>query len=175
VEPRVVVVIGSDLGSQGSASWSRPRPHFAADDAVLQICSSRPCTDDGDARRQDHQARDTRSSTQPFPQVEMLMGGFPDEREPPIMPSGRQDLNLRPLDPQYGQRVALTCGNKEPAAWRGAVQRISASFKPAWRNAVLQICSTCSSQSHRRVPPRRARGAAQASTTKYGVREAMGS
>ncbi|WP_433559286.1 hypothetical protein ACQPWY_14075 [Pseudonocardia xinjiangensis] len=33
------------------------------------------------------------------PQIEMLMGGSLDERKPPIMPSGRQDLNLRPLDP----------------------------------------------------------------------------
>jgi hypothetical protein len=41
-------------------------------------------------------ARDLSGS---FQQVEMLMGG-PRRREPPIMPSGRQDVNLRPLDPR---------------------------------------------------------------------------
>jgi hypothetical protein len=70
----------------------------------------------------------------------------PDLGKLPISPSGRQDLNLRPLDPQYGQRVALTCGNGESAARRGEVQRTSASFRPAWRNAVLHICSIQASQ-----------------------------
>jgi hypothetical protein len=28
------------------------------------------------------------------------MGGVLNEKTPPIRPSGRQDLNLRPLDPQ---------------------------------------------------------------------------
>jgi len=32
--------------------------------------------------------------------VETLMGGSLVVRKPPIVPSGRQDLNLRPLDPQ---------------------------------------------------------------------------
>ena len=32
------------------------------------------------------------------------MGGSPAEEEPPIAPSGRQDLNLRPLDPRRDLR-----------------------------------------------------------------------
>jgi hypothetical protein len=36
--------------------------------------------------------------------------------------------------------MALTCGNGEPAAWRGAVRRTSASFRQAWRDAVLHTC-----------------------------------
>jgi hypothetical protein len=36
--------------------------------------------------------------------------------------------------------MALTCGNGEPAAWRGAVRRTSASFRQAWRDAVPHPC-----------------------------------
>jgi hypothetical protein len=42
-----------------------------------------------------------------FPLVDRLMGGPLPCREPPIAPSGRQDLNLRPLDPQFGAPVVL--------------------------------------------------------------------
>jgi hypothetical protein len=45
-----------------------------------------------------------------FPQVDMGRGGGRDKQPPPIRPSGRQDLNLRPLDPQitaHGLRSTL--------------------------------------------------------------------
>ena len=38
-------------------------------------------------------------------------GRLPRRREPPIVPSGRQDLNLRPLDPQ-DVRVAVCARHK---------------------------------------------------------------
>jgi hypothetical protein len=48
----------------------------------------------------------------------------------------------RPSVPQYGQRIELTCGNRESPAWCGAVRRTSASFRRARHDGVLHICST---------------------------------
>src|SRR5687768_3646740 len=45
-----------------------------------------------------------------------------DLREP-SWPSGRQDLNLRPLDPQGRSDHELTCKNAEPAGRDDAVER----------------------------------------------------
>src|SRR5690606_23490362 len=72
-----------------------------------------------------------------FPQVETPTGGSPVEGNRPPVPSGRQDLNLRPLDPQYGQRIPLTCGNRESAACGGAEQRTSRPSRQPWWDAVL--------------------------------------
>jgi hypothetical protein len=52
------------------------------------------------------------------------------------------DACVRPSVPQYGQRISLTCENRESAARRGAVRRISASLRPVRRDTVLHICST---------------------------------
>jgi hypothetical protein len=52
------------------------------------------------------------NETTVFPQVETAMAGSLMVREPPISPSGRQDLNLRPLDP-------LSAGLRLPSReWR---------------------------------------------------------
>jgi len=53
-------------------------------------------------------------------------GGTPMRRVPPCQPSGRQDLNLRPLDPQRRPATPPTCGNSESAGHRGAVRGRSA-------------------------------------------------
>jgi hypothetical protein len=63
-------------------------------------------------------------------------GGTPRRECRPIWPSGRQDLNLRPLDPQAGLRSCATCGNSEPTGPRwcrsgslDAVDRSSAHIR----------------------------------------------
>jgi hypothetical protein len=48
-----------------------------------------------------------------------------NEEAPPDLPSGRQDLNLRPLDPQGGPASALTSGNRLCAGCSRAVGRSS--------------------------------------------------
>jgi hypothetical protein len=47
-----------------------------------------------------------------FPQVDMGIGGGHDKQPPPIRPSGRQDLNLRPLDPQSS--ALPSCATSRP-------------------------------------------------------------
>ena len=53
-----------------------------------------------------------RRSTQPIVSAaRRAKGRHPRKRTPPVRPSGRQDLNLRPLDPQGSNTNALTCGD----------------------------------------------------------------
>jgi hypothetical protein len=101
-----------------------------------------------------HLRRHTRpNEATAFPQVEMAMGGSLVSREPPISPSGRQDLNLRPLDPQYGRAIPLTCGNAESAAQASAARRTSSASTPAGRDPLLHNCSSPSGQWHRPRAP----------------------
>ena len=66
-------------------------------------------------------------------------------RNPPdllIRPSGRQDLNLRPLDPQAGPRMRVTCANRETAGDGGADPAYWTQLNAGQRISLLQICST---------------------------------
>jgi hypothetical protein len=90
-----------------------------------------------------------------FPQAETLMGGSFIAKEPPITPSGRQDLNLRPLDPQYGQRVALTSGNRKSLL--GGVQ-YDAPQRPSGQLGALRCSTFAPSVPVNDAPARRSHG-----------------
>ena len=69
-------------------------------DAVLQICSRYACTS-GNRPSSKINRRSTKDQLQQlFAQVRTRIGRHLRKRHRPISPSGRQDLNLRPLDPQ---------------------------------------------------------------------------
>src|SRR5690606_1708965 len=62
------------------------------------------------------------------------MGGPPRRGGPPIVPSGRQDLNLRPLDPQSSALPSCATSRPPPAGARSAY-RIANPPRPAGRGS----------------------------------------
>ena len=66
----------------------------------------------------------------------------------PELPSGRQDLNLRPLDPQRRPATPPTCENSRSAGRGGAVQLGSVPLRSAQRIRVLQVCSRATVNDH---------------------------
>jgi hypothetical protein len=109
---------------------------------VLQICSRYGCTS-GNRPFSKINLRSTNDQLQQsFAQVRTQIGRHLRKRHRPISPSGRQDLNLRPLDPQAGPQSSVTCGNRESAGHGGPVQLRWTLFSVVQRISVLQICST---------------------------------
>src|SRR5690606_41186135 len=102
------------------------KPGHAAPDS-LQIAVQRPTVDSG-ARSTSDQLKIARGEA--FPLVDRPMGGPPQCEEPPITPSGRQDLNLRPLDPQSSALPSCATSRPPPAGARSAY-RIANPPRPA--------------------------------------------
>ena len=82
------------------------------------------------------------------------MGGSLMVREPPITPSGRQDVNLRPPPVRSAGRADLRKQRIRRLRWR-AVRRAAGTSRPTWRDGVLPICSSPISNSIPRRPRRR--------------------
>ena len=89
--------------------------------------------------------------------IDAGQGGTPAVGVPPCNPSGRQDLNLRPLDPQRRPATPPTCGNSGIAGRSGAVQVGSAPLRTARRIPVLRTCSRAAVNDHAEAatPPER--------------------
>jgi hypothetical protein len=109
---------GRQPAPSGAEAWSQVRPHFVIVDGPLQF-RSRTSTSVDTSRSKDDRDPGRRRSLLigVFAARTRNEGGTPCYRVPPSRPSGRQDLNLRPLDPQSS--ALPSCATSRPPPVEG--------------------------------------------------------